>query len=388
MPPRALAGHGDDRRLPAYAEGRCFSALPGRLEELVAAHDRVVLVYFDAFGWRFFERHSGHPLFRDAQAERWTSQFPSTTAVHSTTINTGLPVAQHGLYEWFVREPKLNRLIAPLPFSLAGDAEPDTLLAAGLEAEDVFPFETLYRRLGVPSFAASPALISFSTASRRLTDGATPVPFDEPADGARLLAEAIAAEERAYGTIYLPRLDAVMHIDGPDAASTGPVIEETLAALEAAPWPEGTLMLLTADHGCTAISPARTTYVNVVVARAGTAPGAGRRREAARARRLVRAISSSTSCPTGSTRRRRGSRSCSRARPTVERVDALVAAGVFGPDPSDGLRARLANLVVLPYAGEAVYWLEAGRFEQKFLGQHGGLSPDEMDIPLVSWTAR
>ncbi len=387
MPPRALAGHGDDRRLPAYAEGRCFSALPGRLEELVAAHDRVVLVYFDAFGWRFFERHSGHPLFRDAQAERWTSQFPSTTAVHSTTINTGLPVAQHGLYEWFVREPKLNRLIAPLPFSLAGDAEPDTLLAAGLEAEDVFPFETLYRRLGVPSFAASPALISFSTASRRLTDGATPVPFDEPADGARLLAEAIAAEERAYGTIYLPRLDAVMHIDGPDAASTGPVIEETLAALEAAPWPEGTLMLLTADHGCTAISPARTTYVNVVWPEL--------------ARHLEQGADGKPLAPAGSSRDLflhvlpdRLDETAARlaqlleGKATVERVDALVAAGVFGPDPSDGLRARLANLVVLPYAGEAVYWLEAGRFEQKFLGQHGGLSPDEMDIPLVSWTAR
>lgn len=385
-PPHELAG-GDRWRLPAYAEGRCFDALPRRIEELLAAHDRVALVYFDAFAWRFFERHGAHPLFRDAHAERWTSQFPSTTAAHSTTINTGLPVGQHGLYEWYVHDPGLNRLITPLPFSLAGDKEPDTLLDAGLAPADVFPFETIYRRLGVPSFAASPALISFSTASRRLTDGATPVPFDEPEDGARLLAEAIAGEERAYGTIYLPRLDALMHIEGPDAASVDPTVLETLDALAAAPWPEGTLVLLTADHGCAAVSPERTTYVNVAWPEL--------------ADRLVQGADGKPLAPAGSARdlflhvlpdrldetaERLGRLLEGKA--DVERAETLVEAGVFGPDVSERLRSRLANLVVLPYAGEAAYWFEAGRFEQTFLGQHGGLSADEMDIPLVSWTAR
>jgi hypothetical protein len=34
-----------------------------------------------------------------------------------------------------------------------------------------------------------------------------------------------------------------------------------------------------------------------------------------------------------------------------------------------------------------VYWHEAGRFEQRLHGQHGGLSPKEMEIPLVAWVA-
>jgi hypothetical protein len=48
------------------------------------------------------------------------------------------------------------------------------------------------------------------------------------------------------------------------------------------------------------------------------------------------------------------------------------------------LRRRLADVVCLPFPGEAVYWFEAGRFEQHFRGQHGGLSEDELDIPLVA----
>jgi hypothetical protein len=60
--------------------------------------------------------------------------------------------------------------------------------------------------------------------------------------------------------------------------------------------------------------------------------------------------------------------------------------GLF-PELTDTLRARLANLVVLPHPGEAAYWLEPPRFEQRFLGQHGGLSPGEMEIPLISFTS-
>jgi hypothetical protein len=37
--------------------------------------------------------------------------------------------------------------------------------------------------------------------------------------------------------------------------------------------------------------------------------------------------------------------------------------------------------------GEAVYWHEPGRFVQHLRGQHGGLSPQEMEIPLVAWRA-
>jgi hypothetical protein len=71
----------------------------------------------------------------------------------------------------------------------------------------------------------------------------------------------------------------------------------------------------------------------------------------------------------------------------VRTVEELLAEGLFGSNVTEALTRRLANLVVLPAPGEAVYWLEPGRFEQRFLGQHGGLTANEMEIPLVSWIA-
>jgi hypothetical protein len=365
---------------------RSFDELPALIEAKLAEHARVVLIYFDAFGWRFLERHADHPLFAAADVERWSSCFPSTTTVHSTTIHSGLPLGEHGLYEWNVLEPSLNRLVTPLWFSFAGD-EPGTLLAAGMTAYDLFPRQTLYERLRpAASHVAMPAEIANSPTSKVLLQEATVHPFEENDDGLARLCSALAGEERAYGTIYFPAADSLMHMVGPDAPAVPELMDATLSSIAAAPWPDGTLVLLTADHGMEAISPERTTYANVVWPELSD--------------HLVVGADGKPLAPAGSCRdlflhvlpdrlddvaAQLGALLVGVA--DVVKVETLLADGVFGPNVTDALTARLANLVVLPQPEEAVYWLEPGRFEQHFHGQHGGMSAHEMEIPLVSWVA-
>ena len=50
----------------------------------------------------------------------------------------------------------------------------------------------------------------------------------------------------------------------PTTADVAVLMEETLDAIAGTHWPDGKLVLLTADHGMEAISPERTAYVNVV----------------------------------------------------------------------------------------------------------------------------
>jgi hypothetical protein len=366
---------------------RCFDELPDLIEASLEEHPRVVVIYFDAFGWRFLERHGEHPLFSGANVERWTSQFPSTTTVHATTIHSGLPLGEHGLYEWHVLEPRLNRLVTPLWFSFAGDDRPETLSGSGLAPQDLFPEQTLYRRLlPVPSHVALPAAFAGSLTSKALLREATVHPFGEAGEGLSRLCAALAAEERAYGTIYFDQADALMHLVGTEAPEVAALMEAILAAVAEAPWPDGTLVLLTADHGMEGISPERTAYVNVVWPELE--------------QHLVSGADGKPLAPAGSCRdlflhvvperldeaaARLGELLAGVAE--VRKVETLLADGLFGPRVTDALTSRLANLVVLPGPGEAAYWLEPGRFEQHFLGQHGGRSPNEMEIPLVSWVA-
>ena len=364
-----------------------FDELPGLIEKELAEHPRVALVYFDAFGWRFLERHADHPLFERADAERWSSCFPSTTTVHTTTIHSGLSLGEHGLYEWNVFEPRLNRLITPLWFCFAGDDRPGTLFDAGLTAHDLFPEQTIYRRLlPVPSHVAMPATIANSQTSKQLLQPATVHPFEDNAEGLARLCAALASEEHAYGTIYFGDADALMHMAGPDAPEVAALMEETLSAIAAAPWPEGTLVLVTADHGMEGISPERTTYVNVAWPEL--------------AEHVAMGADGKPLAPAGSCRdlflhvlpERLDDVEAELAKrlalvAEVRKVESLLADGLFGEKVTDALTSRLANLVVLPALAEAAYWLEPGRFEQRFLGQHGGLSANEMEIPLVSWVA-
>ena len=360
---------------------RSFAELPALVEELLGEHDRVALIYFDAFAWRFAERHAGHPLLANATVEKWSAQFPSTTTVHTTTIHTGLPLAEHGLYEWHVYEPRLNRIITPLWFCFAGDDERDTLLAAGLDPAEVFPWPSLYERLPVPSHVAMPHRIGSSPPSGRLLAGATVHDFSSPQEGVATLARALAAEERAYGTLYLPDVDSFMHMHGPDAPAVPLAVEATLSAIRQGPWPEGTLVLVTSDHGMAAISPERTTYLNVLWPEL--------------AGHLAQGADGKPLAPAGSAR----DLFLHVLPDRVDEVHAELAGRLEGvadvrrtddglfPEIGEPLRARLAPLVVLPHPGEAAYWLDPPRFEQRFLGQHGGLSADEMEIPLVSFVA-
>jgi hypothetical protein len=396
-------------RLPAYGDA-CFDMLPatvlhaldgagpGRpldLEQLAGRYERVLLVYFDAFGWRWYEQHVDHPLFAHARergrVSRLTSQFPSTTAAHMTTIHTGLPVGVHGVYEWFTFLPKLNRIIAPLIFSFAGDELPNTLLSSGVAPGDVYPESDFYATLrdaGIAAHVAFPSEIAASTPTTMLLRHATVHPFAEVAEGVGAVGRALAQAERGYGFVYLPNVDAAMHRLGPDHDVVERMIDETLGALELSlvrgSLPPGTLVLITSDHGMAAIDPGRTLYVNELW------PGLSEH--------LAIGADGRPLAPAGSSRdlflhTRPESHELVRAtlqthlegRAEVHSVAELIQAGVFGSRIGERFRARVGDLVALAYPGEAVYWSDPPRFTQPYYGQHGGLTPAEMEIPLIAF---
>ena len=193
---------------------RRFDELPDLIEAQLDEHARVVLIYFDAFGWRFLERHGAHPLFGGAEVERWSACFPSTTTVHSTTIHSGLPLGEHGLYEWNVFEPRLNRLVTPLWFCFAGDERPGSLVDAGFTGHDLFPKHTLYERLlPVPSHVVMPSGIARSQTSQVLLAPADVHPFDDIREGLDVLCAAVGGRG-ARVRDDLPRRGGRAHAHG------------------------------------------------------------------------------------------------------------------------------------------------------------------------------
>ena len=60
----------------------------------------------------------------------------------------------------------------------------------------------------------------------------------------------------------------------------------------------------------------------------------------------------------------------------------LIDKGIF-INPSITFLSRVGNIVIIPYDGYGVWWYEKGKYEISLKGSHGGLTKDEMEIPLL-----
>jgi hypothetical protein len=390
--------------LPRYDDGG-FAALPATVARLFGVGeggvplpgmperpDRVLFVLLDAFGWRFFTRHGDHPLLaRMLAVTRITTQFPSSTPAHVTTLHSGAPVGEHGLYEWNVYDPGLDAVVTPLLFSFAGDNVRDTLLRAGVDPGTVLPsIPNMYEPLaeaGVACSVFAPAAFAPSTYDSVVVRGAHVHPMPDLATGLAEVAALLRGGAPSYAYLYWDELDAVGHSFGPSSREFAATAVRCLDALEAGVrrLPEGTVVLLAADHGQVDVDPATTIFVNEAWPElAGL---------------LSRGNGDRVLAPAGSARDLflhcrpetvddvvAGLARLVGERATVHRVDDLVAAGWFG-GVGDRLRARLADVCVLPGLGETVWWRERGRFDMRFRGHHGGLSADEAETQVAALVA-
>jgi hypothetical protein len=370
----------------------------GPRADLYAAYDRIILVLIDALGWHFFSQYAQqHPFLRrfldEGLAIKLTSQFPSTTAAHVTTIHTGLPVGQSGVYEWFMYVPQLDAIIAPLLYSFAGDEQRNTLVAAGAEPEQLLPSRTLYRELaqqGVDSFVLQNIEYARSPYNTTVTAGARLMPYRTASEACVMLAQhAERQRERAYYMLYFDTVDTVAHTHGPDSPHVAAEITIVLETLERALHPHiaqlpgRTLLLVTADHGQIGVNPQTVVYLD------RTLPELARLLKCNRNGQIL--------APAGSSRDmflhvhdaqhhealellRRHLHGRADVRPVRELIDE----GYFGPQVAPVFLERVGDIVVLPYAGEAVWWWGDGRFAKRVHGSHGGLCAVEMETMLLA----
>ena len=374
-------GPGTFAAIPATVE-RLLTGAPGGLPRSLLGDagperaDRVAVVLLDAFGMRFVQRHADHPLLRRLHVAPLATQFPSTTTAHVTTMHTGVPVGTHGLYEWNVYEPALDAVITPLLFARAGEYTPDGLRGSGLAIGDVLPPDTLYQRLatsGVRSVVLQPAAFSPSTFDSVAARGADLRPYATIADGAAALVEAL--REPGYVYLYWHEIDLNGHLHGPDSREFDAACRQALDALEAALCAGGpeALVLFTADHGQVAVDPSRVDYLDEVLPELDRhlAHGpAGSARDV-----FLHAKPGLAAELAGALRERLDGRA------EVALVAELEAAGLFG-EVGPRLRARLADVCVLP-APDRMAWLRAhASVEQRFRGHHGGLDPAECETWL------
>lgn len=355
-------------------------------------YDGVVLFLIDGFGWEFFQTYLPSCPFLQRVVEegvvsKISSQFPSTTAAHVTTIHTGLNVGETGIYEWFYYEPLIKKIITPLLFSYAGDKSADRLTPK-YEPKQIFSFKTLYQTLlsyHIASYVFQSDKIAYSSYSKALCEAATIVPYTTFSSALDSLVELCCNPQKTpfYAFVYLADIDSMGHRHGISSDFFSHAVMDCWNLIETNFWQplrrsgKRIAALFTADHGMSPVDPDQTLYLNQFapsVLPAIKKDDEGRMlAPAGSCRDLFLHVQEEKILETASFLEKK-----LKGVADVVLTKKMREEGFFGKT-SERLQQRIGDLVILPYYKEAIWWFEKNRFEQHFFAAHGGLTSQEME---------
>lgn len=400
---------------PCY-DSYCFSGIPGFIAKLLGVAPissclpedvlgglpsntkHVIVVFIDALGWNFIEERLERSsllkeFLRNGVVSKLTSQFPSTTSAHVTTLATGLPVGEHGVYEWNIYDPTVQAIIRSLPFSLINDDARNTLIANGFTPKILIPGLTLSEHLvqaGIsvnifqdPSITAS----AYSKAAYNLADIFS---YRRLKDGLISLVDTISSKDsKSYTLLYYDKIDSAAHQHGPQSKYVDETIDATFKILEEFLHQsligkiKDSYLLIVSDHGQVSIDPNTTIFLNKVVPQLEEW--------------ILKDKDEVPLVPAGSPRDfflhlRKESvndayyllNSALKGRGEIYYVDQLIEQGFFGdPNKTAALKSRVGDIVALPYQGESFWWAGLKRSILRDKGFHGGLTRPEVEIPFI-----
>ena len=354
-----------------------YAPLHGLDVARLAAARNIVLLVIDGLGYNHLRRTAAGGALRSRLHSRITSVFPSTTASAITTFLTGLAPQQHALTGWHMYFSELDAVAAVLPLTPRGagrfDASPGEL------PRRLFGHEPIFDRLARRAVVVSPQRIAGSEFNLYHAGRAEIRGYDGLAD---MFVQTAAALREGRGPTYLyayyPEIDFLAHLHGIASAQVAAhlaTLDEGFGRFLDAIRGTGTLVLATADHGFIDSPPERLIDLDHHPRFAETLarPLCGERRVAycyvnpARAAQFESYV-----------REQLGE--CA----TLWRSADLIERGWFGPGaPDPRLAGRVGDYALVMHADWAIKdWLPAEkRYAQ--LGVHGGVSADEMYVPLV-----
>ncbi|MED5814700.1 alkaline phosphatase family protein [Mycolicibacterium sp. 050232] len=361
----AMGAPGFEARIPwpGPIRGACVLLIDGLGAELLAAHagDAPVLT----------------TLAGQSLSGKLHVGFPSTTAAGLAAIGLGCRSGEHGFVGYSFRIPEaapdfdvINALRwRPHPWG------PD--LRDRVVPEQVQPGPTTFERARAAGFdisVVSGAQHAGSGLTRALLRGARYVGVHALGDLAAGIVAAVAGHGFCYG--YHADLDLVGHLHGPGSPAwrmqlrqVDRLVESVLATL-----PAECLLAVVADHGMVTVDQAAVTDIDESepLLEGVTAVGGE-----ARARHVYTAVGAGDDVLAAW-------RSTLADTAWVMSRDEAIAAGWFGPQVRDDVRARIGDVVAAARGSAALLRRTVEPMESALIGQHGSLTSAEQYVPLLA----
>lgn len=210
----------------------------------------VVLLVIDGLGYNYLAVSTPHGSLHKFLRGKLTTVFPSTTATAITTFMTGLAPQQHGLTGWFTYFQELETILTVLPIKPRfGNIPPDVKV----DVPALYGHISVFDLLDVDTYMVSPRNIAYSDYSLAHRGKAAIMPYDSLTDCFGSTRDIIKANtKRKYIYTYWPQFDGMAHERGVGSADVAEHFREIDAAFgRFIQEIQGTdtLVIATADHG-------------------------------------------------------------------------------------------------------------------------------------------
>ncbi len=346
---------------------------------------RVVVLLVDAMGYDIAKQviEEERELEAFGEVHRLSTVFPSTTVAALTTMATAALPIEHGMLGYVLYLKEYGVLANMIEFTPVGMPR-DSLLVKGVNPLNFLETPTIYEDLR--NYGASPLLITAnafkeSALSKMLNSGASVQGYTAKTDMMTKIRKAIESGKYAYIYAYWPMVDAMGHVYGPPSEEYTEEVRDTLLRfknividkLDSKVINETSFLIL-ADHGQMYadwkkdfVLSAQSEFVETLE----TMPCGEPRMLYLYTKDIEETVKKGMEFFKGNVE-------------FVESREALKA-GLFGnaiPSPR-GLE-RIGDLLALPLKGYSFTVKYLGN-ERHLKGKHGGLSEEEMEIPLLSF---
>lgn len=317
--------------------------------------------------------------------------FPTSTPVALNSLySNGQPPLQHGLIDWWMYDSDIDNIMITLPFCTMQDDRPGSL-------KGTLPPKTLYNGTSIFEVLSSKGIdvksfisdkYSRSVYSSTTLKGSKVIAHNSAVDMMSHLSAAIAsANSPTYLYGYWGDVDETGHTFGPNSPEHATATHDFFSALTNfiknldTVIAKKTLLLISADHGQIDVDPVQTIYLNdfhgfdnlLAVSDSGNTilPWGGAREIFIQASHPNEAYEFL----------------CSHLGNVADIVftDDAIKLGLFGISEHmhPKFKSRTGNLIILPRGKQMIWYKHPYGETMVDKGQHGGLSHNELTIPLA-----
>ncbi|MEE8112854.1 MAG: alkaline phosphatase family protein [Nitrososphaerales archaeon] len=362
------------------------------IKKVFEGSETIILILVDGLGYNFMKRSLNG---RDSNIIRAfvdsgltipiTSTFPTTTTTALTSVNTALTPQEHGIvgHTMFLKE--FGTVANMITFTPAIEPISGGLVRAGLVPENYLGSHTIYESLasaGIESTVLTRSIYRNSILSRILHKGASIIPYVNSADLFISLAEQVRAKVPLI-FCYWDELDTGSHIYGPETDKAQAIFRNFLFSFYTEfirklnrTESRNTSVLMTGDHGLVSVDRNESIIANEYpsLMKNLQRPPSGDSRAsflkvmAGREDKVLRFFEKFA------------------GKLGIFRSDELFDDGFFGRGRvREGVREAIGEFTVLSKNGVTFrYRYKKTRDETVLRGHHGGLTEEELFVPLIA----